>query len=221
MECRKCGSRMEKNWDFCPACGSGQKGQQDNIFSMDFSETFNRIAKQLMEEMEQSRKALEKNFEVMDITPLFNMPKTRGFTIRINSSGGERPKISVGTFGDVNKSEINKELREMGIRPQQAGSKKDLIGPTFRRIYQVGKKAPEVTEEPTARVTPLPAGVMVYIDMPGIKSLNEVEIKELPSSVEVKAFVGKKAYFKILTKPNNTKLTRKKLENGTLEMQFS
>jgi len=62
--------------------------------------------------------------------------------------------------------------------------------------------------------------IIVDIKLPEVKSEENIDVKELSSSVEVKAAAGEKAYFKIITKPENFRLTQKSFSNGTLHLEF-
>ena len=83
------------------------------------------------------------------------------------------------------------------------------------------KTLPKSTEEPKADIRRLGNGVSVDISVPGVKSQEDIDIKELESSVEVKAIAGDKAYFKILTKPPQFRLTGKSFKDGQLHLEFS
>jgi len=56
------------------------------------------------------------------------------------------------------------------------------------------------------------------ISLPDIKSENEIEIKELYKSIEIKARVGDKVYFQII--PTQGKILSKKFENSTLTLEL-
>jgi HSP20 family molecular chaperone IbpA len=82
-------------------------------------------------------------------------------------------------------------------------------------------KIPELTEEPKASIRRLESKVVVDIEMPGVESDENVDVKELENSVEVKAIAGDRAYFKILTKPSSFSLSEKKFEKGRLHLEFA
>jgi HSP20 family molecular chaperone IbpA len=79
---------------------------------------------------------------------------------------------------------------------------------------------PETTEEPKMQVRRTDSKVVVELDMPGVESMGMIDIRELESSIEVKAAAEKKAYFKILTKPAQYRLAGKRFENGRLFLEF-
>ncbi len=211
-----------------------------------FEEIFSRMRKELAE----MNKLLEKDIEAFDLSPWFRdmerqnslkeggeatfrpkiQPKGSGFSIKIIQSGGEKPKVSVRTFGDVDKEKLRKEMGELGTwqnGPKEGG---DAGESAFSR--QSGAKAANPqqkvliresmkTEEPKTSVAKTASKVVVSLELPGVKSPEDIEVSELESSVEVKALAHDKAYFKILTKPSQFRLSRKSFQNGVLQMEFS
>lgn len=236
MQCPRCGKKVEKEWGFCPNCGF--RIQDDDFFS--FDDIFERMHKQMQEMFSQT----EKDFEVFDLSPVFRKfpsdKKAKGFKVTIRSGTGMEPEINVRTFGDVKDDELRKEIFEHlgkpGQKSRHEAPRKAVHKPVqlFRRQAAQQKppaeisrepsrklKMPELTEEPKASIRRLESGVVVDIEMPGVGSKEDIEIKELENSVEVKAVAGNKAYFKILTKPSNFSLSEKKFEKGRLHLVFS
>jgi HSP20 family molecular chaperone IbpA len=209
MDCPRCGSKIEKDWDYCPRCGTPFR--QRDVFSLfDMGKIFERLGK-VQEEM---KKSIEKDFEVFDLTPAFKKAKSSGFTIRITSSGDSTPKVYVKTFGDVDEKAVRREVGEMA---EQTGMK-------LKQSHKPAEKElpiPKYTEEPKTSVRRADSGVVVEIEMPGVRSEEDIRINELESSVEVRAIAGDKAYFKILTKPEQFTITEKEFRNGKLVIVFS
>ena len=184
-----------------------------------FDEIFSRMRKELAE----MNKLLEKDIEAFDISPWFKdmdkrkivlaNPKGSGFSIKIVQSGGKEPEVSVKTFGDVDREKLQKEVNGLGLghdgKPVQQKEPKLQIKESMR------------TEEPKTVVSRSSSKVMVSMEMPGVKSDKDIEVSELESSVEVKALAGDKAFFKILTKPPQFRLTKKSLQKGMLNLEFS
>jgi HSP20 family molecular chaperone IbpA len=243
MNCPVCGTRIEKEWGFCPRCGSRISGDF-------FDEIFSRMRKELAE----MNKLLEKDIEAFDLSPWFRdmdkrknslkegeqkkegvsgrlqasgafrpkfQPKSTGFTIKIVQSGG-KPEVSVRTFGDVDKSKLRKEMDELGV--WQPGLEKEEAAREARPAKPQEKlviKGPMRTEEPKTSVAKSASKVVVSIHLPDVKSDHDIEISDLESSVEVKALAEDRAYFKILTKPSQFRLARKSFEKGVLHLEFS
>jgi len=230
MRCARCRNDAKDGWEYCPKCGNVLKRRDL------FSDMFNRMRK----EMKDMDKTFEKDMQFFDISPFFRQkPRGSGFTIKITRGGNAQPKVSVKTFGNVNKNirdDIADELQEMvpetskpehrreGLRRLiPAGrpveireQKKEHVREDLQRVCE-----PKITEEPKCEVKPLGDRVVVEIKLPGVKREQDITINELESSVEVKAMVKDKAYFKILTKPENRRISRKTLNKGVLEIEFS
>ena len=223
MKCPRCGNGVEKGWDYCPKCGRDLRSQEF------FSDVFNRLHKEFRE----MDKLFERNIEAMDISSLFRKPvkpRGSGFSIRITQSGGKRPDVSVKTFGNVDREKIREELKKAGVNPPEdfRVEKEEPEGEEPREVQRqvaqpihAGMGEPKRTEEPQADVRRTDSKVIVDLELPGVKSEGHIEVKDLESSVEVKARAGDKAYFKILTKPERFRLTSKRFEKGVLYLEFS
>ena len=59
------------------------------------------------------------------------------------------------------------------------------------------------------------------MNIPDVKSEDDIVINELENSVEVRAMAGETAYFKILTKPAQFRLTKKEFKKGKLHLEFA
>ncbi|RLJ04603.1 MAG: hypothetical protein DRP18_04515 [Candidatus Aenigmatarchaeota archaeon] len=212
MKCPNCGAEVNEGWKYCPRCGYNLK---DDMFS-GFPD-ISRIIEKMEKEM---NRMLDKNIEVFDLSPLFRSPnikrKTRGFTIKITSMGNKPPKVFVKTFGDVDKKDVIKEIGNLyhktPFEPFEAKKEKKRLN-FFKR--------PKITEEPESSVKRLESKLVVEVKLPEVKSEEDIEVTELENSVEIKAIAGEKAYFKILTKPPQHRLTGKSFKNGVLKLEFS
>jgi len=229
MKCRSCEFDLEGEWDFCPRCGARKGGDHMDTFGRDlFSEMFNRIRSSFQnDEMD---KLFEKDIEALDLSPWFKKMEDeksfkpvhgRGFSIHISSGTGRPPKVSVKTFGDVGNEKIGKVVKDdLGIL-QKAGIEDVNETGEHKPASFLRKPMPKITEEPKTEVKRVGGSVVVDINIPGVKSDDDIEIKRLESSVEVKAIAGEKAYFKILTKPAQFRLVGRSFNNGVLSLEFS
>lgn len=202
MRCRVCGHDMKEDWEYCPRCGSRSRTVMPN-----FNDIFSRVEKQ-MKDMD---KDFEKNFEIMDLSPLFKDIGRggKGFSIKITRAGDEKPKVEVKKFGEEQPAAEKKESGLMErIRP-------------FRPKEQPAPRTPKTMEEPKTDVRKAGNRVIVDIHLPGVKSEKDILIRPLENSIEVKAFSGDKAYFKILTKPANSRVTRMPFSNGILRLEIA
>ena len=224
MRCPSCGREIRDDYRFCPFCGARTRRRSlfEQIFSK-FGREFAEIDKQMRE--------FEKQFEAFDISPFFRTPaRGKGFTIKIVRRAGEKPQISVRTFGDVDKEAIKKQISaKLGVPPEKLVLKKaqppvpapkPIPKPPVRPV-QPELPAPKVTEEPKTDVRRVNSKVIVDMEVPGVKSENDIQIQELHESVEVKARAGDKAFFKIITKPAQFRLSAKSFKDGKLHLEFS
>lgn len=205
MNCPRCGRKIKRDWGFCSNCGYrlGLK----RVFNP-FKNMFDRVFK----EFEEIDDLFSKDIEVFDATPLFE--RGRGFSITINQ-GGREPRINVRTFGGVNKKRIEKELeKKYGARPKRIIE----AGPIIQRKKRVIDK---VMEEPKTHIKRLSDKLVVEMDLPNVKSENDVEVEELSESIEVKAFGEDRAYFKIIKKPRKFRLMGKQMKGDKLILEFS
>jgi len=215
MKCPRCSKDVEKSWDFCPHCGA--------MLTMNLLDD---MMEKMNRQMKEISKSLEKNFEIFDLSPYFKKSGGGGFSIKIVQSNHKRPKVSVRTFGDLDSEKIEKQVyKRLGAKP--AGNDRDSGFLHRLGLSKDGKPetkklpVPKKTEEPNTDVKRLASKVMVVMDMPGVKSEKDIEIRELENSIEVRALAGDKAYFKILTKPEEFSLSSRKFSKGKLRLEFS
>lgn len=224
MRCPKCGTKIDKGWQYCPKCGIGFRKHS-------FSDLFNHVFQQVQKDMQDMSREMgrfEKDIEAFDLSPFFRQKspniKSSGFTIRISTGTGMQPKVYVKTFGDANKEALKRQAE--GMMPAIQRSVQHRAQPAMQQVKQPRKpifdmfKKAKSTEEPKAEIRKIGMGVVVELDMPGVKSESDIEIRELENSVEVRAIAGDRAYFKILTKPPQFNLQKKKLEGKKLILEF-
>jgi len=215
--CKRCGKKIEKNFDYCPYCGNNFKGEHnedngreygflgktdilDNNFKLPFG--FNFLFKNLIKEMDKQFRELDREIgketvqknekrESKQKISRLRIPFSQAGGISINiSSGAGEPIVKVRSFGNVPEFQ--------GLERQVRKEKEETI------------KRPEYDEEKAKKLAKLPrqeaeskvrrfSGKVVYeIDLPGVKKQEDVVINELENSIEIKAFTKDKAYFKFL-----------------------
>lgn len=240
MRCRRCGFELDGGWSFCPKCGA-RKGDMMDSFGRDiFSQLFSQM-KDSFKDMDNLERMFDKDLEALDLSPWFRREQPRekrvkpirgkGFSVHITRGTGMEPKVDIKTYGDVNRERIERELHDkFGVEkkerpvPVKAPAGRRFPFPGLKKTgpgSSAWKPLPKSTEEPKADIRRVGNKVTVDIEMPGVRSGDDVEVKELESSVEVKAMTGDKAYFKILTKPAQFGLTGKSLKDGVLHLEFS
>lgn len=240
MECPRCHKSNERGWNFCPFCGYRQdmpSPRYEGAVGGIFDKLLKRLAKQ-MEDIDSRAINMDKDLEVRDLSPMFRemtgmkdsagfkvtaTPNARGFSIKISKSNDEEPDVKVNTFGDLDENmqnQINSQLQSMGMKIMPSGNKQ----PEKKDIKEKPKKnfpVPKVTEEPKTDIKQLGNGVTVDMEIPGVKEENDIEITELENSVEVRAIAGDKAFFKILTLPEQFGLAKSEFKKGKLHLEFS
>ncbi len=236
MICRRCGKEVEKGWRFCPNCGSVIQKAGKSLFD----EIFSRFRKEF-EDTDNAFEDLDKEFGMLDLSPFLRKhkgsPKSKGFTIKITRRNNEQPKVDVQTFGNVDKNyvrkEVSEDLEEMGFRSQEgrpfpepahrAPAGKHRVAMESGESSKDESKFSEAkeTKEPDAKVRTEGTSLVVEMDLEDVKSIDDVEVKELESSVEVRARAGDKAYFKIIRKPEQFSVSSRRLEKGRLFLEFS
>jgi HSP20 family molecular chaperone IbpA len=206
MKCQRCGTEVNEGWRFCPKCGS-------SIGRDVFTDVFSRMERELkgMDRM------FERDFEVLDISPFFRKPiKGSGFSIKISRRGKEKPEVSVKTFGDVDRGELEREIGKLGVKERPKPGELE-VGSERRVCLESAKK----TEEPETCVRRIGGKIVAEVRLPGVGDPKDIEVKSLENSIEVKAMAGEKAYFKILTKPPQTNVVSKRFKNGVLYLELA
>ncbi|MEM5799205.1 MAG: hypothetical protein QXZ43_00860 [Candidatus Aenigmatarchaeota archaeon] len=190
--CNFCGYKLSKDWNFCPKCGKPTKDLSiEGVF------------KDMFEDIEKEFERIDKMFTLeKDI----EKPKIRGGSLHITvqSGTGMEPKIEIKTTGDYKtlEPEIKKKL---GISE-------------IKEIEEKPRKV-KITEEPETKKIVEKGKTIIKIELPGVKSEDDIEIKRFEQSIEVKAFAGDKAYFKLIPIPENATIN-KKFKDGILEIEI-
>lgn len=219
MKCGRCGSEIKKDWKYCPECGSRRGGDPFDAFGRDlFSQVFGKM-RNTMPGLANMEKGMERDIEAIDLSPMFRReegapkPKRKGFTVQIRSGTGMKPKVDIKTYGGVDRESVERRVEErFGVQDSESSR---------FRLPRMRKALPKKTEEPETDTKRIADGVAVDIHLPGVMGTEDIDIKELSSSVEVRAIAGDKAYFKILTKPEDSRIKSTDFRDGTLRMEFS
>ena len=83
------------------------------------------------------------------------------------------------------------------------------------------QKLPKTVIEPKVNIKRLSDAIVVNVELPGVKSEQDVGLNRFPDSIELRAHAGDKGYFKILKIPYRNKLVERSLDNGKLSLKFS
>lgn len=161
-----------------------------------------------LEDFEDIFEKVEKEFERIDkvfSTRFFEIPKIKlrpsGISITIKSFSG-KPKLEIKTFGSYKK--IEPEIK--------------------KRIYPI-KEVEEIkevkkAEEPETKIESLNGKILIQIRLPEVKNEKDIEIKKLEQSIEIKAYVKDKVYFKLIPIQPNKEIINKSFEKGLLKIEL-
>ena len=182
--CKKCSKKISKNYRFCPYCGStddnfddkgwGILGKDDLIPQDNFQlpPGFNMIFNSLM-------KNLGKQLNSMVDKPQKNSDRgirKEGISISISTSGNNPARIKVNSLGDT-----KQQIKKIPGQFSKESSKK---------FAELSKK------EPKTNIRRLSNKVIYDIEIPDVKSLKDISIIKLESSIEIKAIGKNHAYSK-------------------------
>lgn len=193
--CSKCGKKIKDNFDFCPYCGKpsddnnkwGMLGKNDVVVNQNPFESmgfgggfFNKMIGNAMKMIEKEMQREMKNIE----TPKSNAK------IQLYVNGKKIP------IGEGNIKVIKKPKKNLIKKP--SNKKQPTIIKTFSPENQ--KKFSNLPRQnPETNVRRLSDRVIYEINIPGVKSAEDIAIRNLQNSIEIKAIAKKIAYYKILS----------------------
>ena len=198
-KCKNCGKGLKNDWEFCPYCGVSVKERYRRPYD-------------IFENIDKEFERIDKMFGPIFVKfPKFGTEspfKGSGISIVIKSGTGRRPKVNVKTSGHYKKLEPQIK-RKLGVR--EGGEVKE---------FKPERKPPKITEEPETKVERIGNKQLVTIKIPDVKSLEDIDIRKLEQSLEVKAFAGDKAYFKLIPVKPNVQISDRSFKNGILKIEL-
>ena len=220
-KCSKCGRRIEKDFEFCPYCGFNMKREKDgrdygilgidddnfnlpNTASMPFG--LDRVFSSLIKQIDKQFRDLDKEFGKEP--KIEKSPLSRGISISISSGTGKNPEIKVRGFGPGFGNSKVQETEEKPIKIKQP----EITEEQARKMAKLPRKEAET------RIRRLSDKIIYEIELPEIKSLNNVIINKLENSIEIKAFTKKQVYVKLL--PVKLQILDYKLEDEKLILEL-
>ncbi|HOW36878.1 MAG TPA: hypothetical protein PLK34_01360 [Candidatus Pacearchaeota archaeon] len=238
--CGNCGKKLGGNYSYCPYCGEelknkrkteedfGLLGKDDSFEEVDpFREVgfglpggFNMILNSLLKNLEGSIKEFDRADKLDEFERIEKATKKQpgnfrqgGFTINISSVGNKPPVIKMKSFGD---SDLSKQFK--GNLPAKAEKKSlplsnNLSSEKFKNFSKLEKSEPKVN------IRRLPNKIVYEIELPEVKSLEDVSLMNLESGIEIKAIADKKAYSKKIS-VRGLPLVNYKLDEGKLLLEF-
>lgn len=215
--CKKCGNKINDKYEFCPHCGNplnqnfeedwGMLGKHDFIpstneinFPMGFNRIFNSLIKNLGKELNKELGTLDKKTRLPE-----EKIRKSGVSIRISTSGNKPPEIKIDSFGDNQEDKNRRKIKETPIKNLPQGN--------------LGKIANLPKEEPITDIRRLSNKVIYEIEIPGVKSIEDISIIKLENSIEIKALAKDKVYFKLI--PINLPITNYNLSKGKLVLELA
>ncbi len=204
--CKRCEKKISEKYRFCPHCGStdnnfddeswGMLGKDDLITSNNFQlpSGFNMIFNSLMKNLSKQLNTMHDESGKNSDTGM----KKEGISISISTSGNNPARIKVNSL-ENNKKQIKKI-------PGQFSKE------SSKRFAELPKKEPETN------IRRLSNKVVYEIEIPDVRSLKDISIIKLESSIEIKAIGKNKAYFKRI--PINFPIINYILSEGKLVLEF-
>ena len=207
-KCARCGKRIKKGFSYCPNCGYAVREQDDEKDygllgkNDDFEDLgiklpmgLNMVFKTLIKELDKQFKDLDRQTRQSkaDFKPIKN-----GFSISINS--GINPSIK-----------LNKMGKEMHVKNVKKNNMK-------KREQRFKKMIGLPREEAETKVRRLSNKIVYEIELPGVKSINDIIINKLENSIEVKALAKNKVLVKLL--PISLPIVSYKLDKETLILEL-
>lgn len=220
--CPRCRERIAVNWSFCPRCGarlpSGEEGEAQPG-NTSFAEMFKEIEKQMKEALGPQ---VTGNIEFFDLKPEFvnknPLFKSGGFRVKITRNGDGPPRVDIKAFGDADEklaekmTEAIQAQNEAALRQREEEPEEGEEEGMPRDVSQY--------REPAATTRWAGDHLIVDLELPGVESEEDIEVKKLEESIEVKAFAGDSGYFKILSIPKGAKLLDRNLKDSRLTMKI-
>jgi len=210
--CSNCGSKVEKGWRHCPHCGVSLMGSGGDMFS--------HVLREMDEMTKRMGLKIDRDMEVIDISGMLedvmkSMGGTksnnrRGFSLRIHQKNDENPKIMFRRIGGQHLEHTRKSIIPRLRKPVEGKP------PT----HKLSIKLPQETSEPETEIRRLGNKVLVDIRLPGVRNSGDVDISELENSVEIKAVAGNRGYFKIIRKPEFSRIAKKSFSGGVLKLEL-
>ncbi|MDI6806606.1 MAG: zinc ribbon domain-containing protein [Candidatus Aenigmarchaeota archaeon] len=202
-KCPGCGKKLEGDFRFCPYCG------EELITRAEV-----RPFKGIFEDVEKEFERIDRMFG----SEFFRFPKIRfrpltrggGITVTIHSGLDKEPKVSIKTFGDYRKFEPEIK-RKLGVKAPVE---------EVEEVEKIPRKVPKVTEEPETKIEKINGKSLITVRLPGVKSEDDVEIRKLEQSMEIRAFTDDKAYFTLVPIKTGVEILRKSLEDEVLKIEM-
>ena len=84
----------------------------------------------------------------------------------------------------------------------------------FRRKF-------EKVEEPESEMRTSGDAIILKVQLPGVKSKSDISLRRVRDSIEIRAYVGDKMYFKLFPIPASSRIASTKLEGEEFEVEVA
>jgi hypothetical protein len=210
-KCPNCDEEIKSDWEFCPHCG--EKIELEKSKRRDVITPFEDIFDDIEKEFERIDKFF--GFGPFKFPSIRMKPGMRGggISITVQSGTGMEPKVEIKTSGEYKKLEPEIK-KKFGIKPaieeieEEKAEKKKIM-----------RKIPKITEEPETKVQTAGSKQIISVKLPDVKSEDDIEVKRLEQSIEIRAFAGDKAYFKLIPLPSDAAIVKKEFKNEVLRIE--
>lgn len=211
--CKQCEKKISKKYTYCPHCGFCQKNKVSELFQpaldnlgFPFSFLFKKLTKDLEKQLSnldlpQEPPTLDSDQENFNVTNGFP-GGTMGISINIDNKNGQ-PVIRIGSM-DKNKRALPAKRKMLIKNPEISPEKAEKIS-----------NLPKA--EPETRVTRLTNRLIYEIKLPGVTKENII-IRKLENSIEIKAFSEEKVYTKLI--PLSLPVINSNLKEGKLTLEL-
>lgn len=196
MMCKNCSKEMGNGeWKYCPFCGNKLSKP---FYAVGMEDVADKIILGVQKRLINTVFSLvEDSLREGQVQQGSGHGQGRGFTVRV-VAGNSRGAGQQGA-------------KQM---PKKADSEHAVCLKSNRPV-------PEETVEPRVKIRKIDDKLKIDVALPHVKSMEDVDVLEFENSCEVRAYVGKKLYFKIIEVPANFCLARKNLLKETLALEFS
>ncbi len=210
QKCVKCGKKINRKYEFCPHCGVdlrtgslmdekeyGFLGRNDlkefDDLGMQLPFGFRMLMKPLMRELNKQMSELDKEAKKggkeMNRKEIPNERTFTRFDITIGMPGQKPIKI-VGTGGDLAK--IGNMRGIQNIQPSKQFKLPKIDSEVLKKAKKLERKEPETN------IRRLADRVIYEISLPGVNSVNHINIANFEEALEIKAVSEKGVFIKNL-----------------------
>ena len=188
-KCKHCDAEIKDRWNFCPNCGVDLTGKSLDNSLAGFEKEIDRVF------------SMDPGFPKFRLKP---HARSGGVSITITSGTGMQPKVEVKKSGGY--KNLGQEVKSVGHHHHHshAESHKEF-------------KVPKITEEPETKIQRVGKKQIITVNLPDVKE-EDVRIRQLEQSIEIRALAGDKGYFKLIPVPANA-YVGKEFKDGILKIE--